>query len=205
MPRLEPRDVRFFATPTELRDWLEGNHAIATELWAGFRTKRSGLPSLTWPELVDEVLCVGWIDGVRMPLDDGSCIRVTPRRPGSIWSARNVGRVEALRAEGRMQDSGEAAFARRRDERTAVYSFDAGLALDAEAEAALAGADGAMAFWQAQPVGYRRSATHWVMSAKRPETRAMRLEALVAGCAAGTRLPALSGRARTREPLSRPG
>ena len=130
-------------------------------------------------ELVDEVLCVGWIDGVRKPVEGGSAIRITPRREGSNWSARNVGRVEALRAEGRMRPAGEAAFGRRRPERTAVYSFEQQLAFDDEANGALAGADGARAFWDRQPPGYRRLVTHWVMSAKRPETRAKRLATLV--------------------------
>ena len=133
----EPHDVQFFESPAALRAWLEANHATATELWVGLRPKASGAPTVTWAELVDEVLCVGWIDGVRVPADGGHAIRVTPRRPGSVWSARNVARVEALRAEGRMPPAGEAAFARRRDDRTAVYSFEAALALDDEAEAAL--------------------------------------------------------------------
>jgi len=109
MVRLEPHDIAWFASPAELRAWLVTNHETETELWVGMRRKASGVPSVTWEQVVDEVLCVGWIDGVRMGVDGGSCIRITPRRKGSIWSARNVGRVEALRAEGRMLPAGEAA------------------------------------------------------------------------------------------------
>ena len=154
------------------------------------------MPTITWHELVDEVLCYGWIDGVRMPADGGSCIRVTPRRAGSIWSARNVGRVEVLRAEGRMRPAGLAAFARRRDDRTAVYSFERQTELDEAALAAMRERDGAFAFWEAQPRGYRRAAAHWIASAKREDTRAKRLAALVDGCAAGIRLVELTGKAR---------
>jgi uncharacterized protein YdeI (YjbR/CyaY-like superfamily) len=193
MVRLVPHDVRFFASPDELRDWLAANHATAPYLWAGFRAKGTG-PTITWPELVDEVLCYGWIDSVRMPVEGGSAIRITPRRKGSIWSARNVGRVEALRAEGRMREPGEAAYAKRRDDRTAIYSFEREVALDADAEGVLRERPAGWTFWEAQPAGYRRLAASWVMSAKRPETRAKRLASLVEGCARGERLAQITGR-----------
>ncbi len=68
MPRLEPHDVHFFASVEERRAWLEANGEHATELWVGLpqRTKERR-PPFGWPELVDELLAVGWIDGVRMP------------------------------------------------------------------------------------------------------------------------------------------
>ena len=193
MVRLVPHDVLFFASPAELRDWLAANHATAPYLWVGFRAKGTG-PTISWPELVDEVLCYGWIDSVRMPVEGGSAQRITPRRKGSIWSARNVGRVEALRAEGRMREPGEAAYAQRRDDRTAIYSFEREVALDADAEAELRTDDAGWTFWEAQPAGYRRLATFWVMSAKRPETRAKRLAALADACTRGERLPQVTGR-----------
>lgn len=196
MPAPRPHDVLFSESPGALRGWLEANHATATELWVGLRHRASGLPTLSWTELVDEVLCVGWIDGIRGPADGGHAIRVTPRRPGSIWSARNVARVEALRAQGRMTPAGEAAFGRRREDRTAIYSFEAVPTLDGDAEAALHADTAGWTFWETQPLGYRRAATHWVMGAKRPETRARRLAALVAGCGAGERLPEITGAAR---------
>ena len=171
MADLTPHDIGWFESVDELRDWLAEHHATAGEKWVGTRPKASGLPSVTWEEIVDEVLCVGWIDGIRKRVDGGSAQRITPRRTGSNWSARNVARVEALRAEGRMRPAGEAAFAARREDRTAIYSFDGSWAFDDGAEAALrADADG-WAYWEAQPKGYRRLGTIWVMSAKRPETR----------------------------------
>jgi uncharacterized protein YdeI (YjbR/CyaY-like superfamily) len=199
MVRLEPHDVLFFTSPAELRDWLAANHETAPYLWAGFRAKGTG-PTITWPELVDEILCYGWIDSVRMPVEGGSAIRLTPRRDGSIWSARNVGRVEALRAEGRMRESGEVAYAKRREDRTAVYSFERFPTLDGEAEAALREDPAAWTFWEAQPPGYRRLATFWVSSAKRPETRAKRLAELVDGSARGERLERITGKPPTPKP-----
>ncbi len=202
MARLEPHDVLFFASVSELRRWLEANHASATEQWIGTWSKASGRQAFAWADAVDELLCFGWIDSVLMPYEEGRAIRVTPRRPRSIWSDRNVGRVEALRAEGRMTPAGEAAFARRRHERTGVYSFEREWSLDEAADAALRADPGGLAFWEAQSASYRRSASYWVMSAKRPDTRQRRLGKLAAACAAGERLVEVTGRARTPD---RPG
>src|SRR5882724_4103498 len=96
--------IRFFRAPPQWRNWLEKNHAKAAELWVGFYKRGSGKPSMTWPESVDEALCFGWIDAVRKSIDaERYKIRFTRRKPGSIWSAVNVRRVEALRTEGRMR------------------------------------------------------------------------------------------------------
>ena len=199
-----PRDVVYFESPSAFRRWLAAHHAAAAELWVGYRPKASGLPSLTWEESVDEALCHGWIDGVRMRVDGGFAIRFTPRRPGSIWSARNVARVEALAAEGRMRPAGLAAFEARRPERTAVYSFEReAAAFDSPSLAAFRARPEAWAFFEAQPAGYRRSATHWVTSAKRPETRARRLAALIEDSAAGRRLGLLARPATPRAPGTR--
>jgi uncharacterized protein YdeI (YjbR/CyaY-like superfamily) len=117
--------VTFFRSPAQFREWLETRHARAKELWVGFYKKSSGKPSITWPESVDEALCVGWIDGIRKRIDDSSyTIRFTPRRPGSIWSAINIRRVEALRKEGRMTPTGLSAFAERRENRSRTYSYE---------------------------------------------------------------------------------
>jgi uncharacterized protein YdeI (YjbR/CyaY-like superfamily) len=189
----QPHDIAWFTSSAELRSWLEVNLASAPELWVGMRPKAAGLPTVTWHEVVDEVLCAGWIDSVRYSVEGGSCIRITPRRKGSVWSARNVGRVEALRAEGRMLPAGEAAYSLRREDRTGIYSFERDGELDDEAVAALRDAGG-WAFFEAQPKTYRRTASDWVMSAKRPDTRARRLGALVEASVAGERVAAISPR-----------
>lgn len=104
----------FFARPSDFGDWLAKHHSDTPELWIGFYKKDSGRPSITWPEAVDEVLCVGWIDGVRKRIDDESYkIRFTPRRPTSHWSAVNIKRIEELTRKRRMRAAGLKAFARR--------------------------------------------------------------------------------------------
>ena len=92
-----PENVIFFETPAQLRAWFEANHDTATELWLGYHRKRTGRPSVTWQEVVDQELCFGWIDSVRYSLgDDRSAQRITPRRKGSIWSAININRFQEL-------------------------------------------------------------------------------------------------------------
>ena len=190
-PRLTPSPV-FFETAAAFRRWLESNGESATELFVGFRKVGTGQPSLTWPESVNEALCFGWIDGVRKRIDERSYqIRFTPRRPDSIWSAINVAKVHALKAQGRMQRSGLAAYARRTPRKSSVYSYEqAGpLQLNAEEirEFKKKSAPG-WRYFEASPPSYRKSILHWVTSARQPATRARRLAQLVAACLGRERL-----------------
>ena len=103
----------FFAAGAEFRSWLAEHHASAPELLVGFWKVGSGIPSMSWSESVDAALCFGWIDGVRRRRDDASyTIRFTPRRPGSIWSAVNVAKVDALTAAGLMEPAGRSGLRR---------------------------------------------------------------------------------------------
>jgi uncharacterized protein YdeI (YjbR/CyaY-like superfamily) len=181
-------DPVFFATPAELRAWLERHHADREELWVGLYKKGSGRPSVTWPEVVDEALCFGWIDGVRRSLGpDSYANRLTPRRARSNWSAINIKRVGELIEEGRMTPAGLAAFEARSDDRSAVYSYEQrrNAELDDEQERRFRKVPEAWAWFQARPPSYRRAAIHWVTSAKRAETRERRLATLIEDSAAG--------------------
>ncbi|HMS01395.1 MAG TPA: YdeI/OmpD-associated family protein [Gemmatimonadaceae bacterium] len=181
----------FFATPAAFRDWLAEHHATASELLVGYYKVGSGRPSMTWSESVDEALCFGWIDGVRRRVDDTAyTIRFTPRRPTSIWSAVNLAKIEVLTAAGRMQPAGMRAFEARQPARQAVYAFEQSTpaAFDREQEAVFREATDAWAFFAATPPSYRRTVTHWVVSAKQPATRARRLAQLIEACRAGRRL-----------------
>ena len=188
----------YFDSPAAFRAWLERHHERETELWVGYWKKATGKPSLTWSQAVDEALCFGWIDGVLRRVDDERHMqRFTPRKPASNWSAINIAKVAALREEGRMRPAGEAAFARRREDRTGVYSFEQreDPRLEPEERAQLEGNAAAWEYFSARPPSYRRTATWWVISAKRPETRARRLATLIEDSAAG----------RTIKPLTPPG
>lgn len=183
----------FFATPAEFRQWLQEHHQTERELLVGFYKKGSGRPSITWPESVAEALCFGWIDGVRKSIDGESyTIRFTPRKRGSIWSAVNMRLAQELIRDGRMQPAGLAAWQARDPAKSAVYSFERETAeLDAEMEARFRENAQAWSFWLAQPPGYRKTAAHYVTSARRPETRARRLQTLIDDSAAGQRIALL--------------
>jgi uncharacterized protein YdeI (YjbR/CyaY-like superfamily) len=172
----------FFATPADFRGWLEEHHESATELVVGYMKRVTGVPSVTWPESVDEALCFGWIDGVRKSLDETSyVIRFTPRKPKSNWSAVNVRRALELTRLGRMRPAGRKAFAARVEEKTGVYSFEQREAakLDAADEKRFRANQPAWEFFQAQAPWYRKVAVFWVMSAKKEETRQRRLATLI--------------------------
>jgi uncharacterized protein YdeI (YjbR/CyaY-like superfamily) len=193
--------ARFFASPGEFRAWLEEHHATATELVVGFHKKHTGRPSMTWTESVREALCFGWIDGIRRSLGEESyTIRFTPRKPRSIWSARNIQHVEELIREGRMRPAGLAAYEARTPERTGVYSFERRheARLEPEQEAQFCADAAAWEFFQAQPPSYRQTAIHWVVSAKRADTRERRLAQLIGDSAAGRRLAQLTPPSRRR-------
>jgi uncharacterized protein YdeI (YjbR/CyaY-like superfamily) len=189
-------EATFFSTPAAFRAWLEKHHETESEIWVGYYKKATGKPSMTWSEAVDEALCFGWIDGKLQRIDEERHRqRFTPRRPQSNWSAINIAKVADLRAEGRMTPAGEAAFAARREDRSAVYSYERRheAAFDAEQEATFRGNEAAWAWFGGQSPSYRRTATFWVVSAKRPETRAKRLATLIECSAEGRRVPPLAG------------
>lgn len=194
-----PHDVVFFTTPAELRAWFAANHGTATELWVGFHRKRSGRLSITWQDLVDEELCFGWIDSVRYSLgNDQSAQRVTPRRKRSVWSAVNIRRFKELENQGLVHPSGRAAFEAREEARSRVYSYENRSGeLDPSGVARFRKLASAWDFFQAQPPWYRRSAVHWVMSAKREATRDRRLDVLIESSGRGERIAPL------RRPVSR--
>jgi uncharacterized protein YdeI (YjbR/CyaY-like superfamily) len=183
--------VLAFADQAALEAWLEAEHATAPGLYVKIAKKGSGVPSVNWEQMVEVLLCFGWIDGRANRLDDHFYVqRITPRRPRSVWSAKNVATVERLIAEGRMRPAGlaavEAAKADGRWERayggrtTITVPDDLAEALAAEpaAKEAFDGLDGA-----------NRYAVLWrVHTAVRPATRAKRISALVQMLAEGRRI-----------------
>ena len=186
-------EARFFKDQAALRRWLERNHDRAPELWVGLWKKSSRKPSVTWPELVDQILCFGWIDGIRKSLGPESYAnRITPRRRGSTWSVRNVTRVRELIAKGLMHPAGLAAFEAREAIRSGSYSYEhRPQTLPAPYLAKLRTNPRATEFWRSAPPSYRKAAVWWIVSAKREETRARRLATLIESSARGERVPPL--------------
>lgn len=186
-----PAQPRFFRDAAALRRWFAVHQATEPSLLLGYWKVDSGKPSVSWPESVDEALCVGWIDGVRRRIDELSyCIRFTPRKPTSTWSAVNIARVRALEAEGRMQPAGLAAFAARRENKVGIYSYEQRSAELPEAYAApLRGQRTAWADFQARTASYRKAVVWWIVSAKQEPTRQRRLQTLIDCSSRGEPIP----------------
>ena len=161
----------------------------------GFYKKGSGRPSITWPEAVDEALCFGWIDGLRRTIDDASYrIRFTPRKARSNWSLVNCKRVELLTREGSMRDPGLRAFEDRAEAKSGIYSYEQRHAarLDEGAERQFRADTKPWKCFQEQPRRYRMTATWWVVSAKKEETRLRRLKTLIDDSRTGRRIGVLA-------------
>ena len=190
----EPKP-QFFPKPADWRAWLEKHHSTAEELWVGFYKRDSGRPSITWPESVDGALCFGWIDGVRKSMDALSYkIRFTRRKPRSNWSAINIRRVAELSKLGLMHPAGAAAFAKRDDDRSAIYAYEQRKAakLPLAFEKQFRASADAWRFFQSQPPWYQRTSTYWVISAKKEETRLKRLAILIECSAQRQNIPSLN-------------
>ena len=175
----------FFAKPSDLRKWLEANHQTETELLVGFHKVGSGKPSITWPQSVDEALCFGWIDGVRKTIDkDSYCIRFTPRKPNSIWSAVNIRKVGELTKQGLMQPAGLASFAKRTESKSQIYAYEkAPLSLSDDFVEQFKARKEAWDFFTRQAPSYQKTIIHWIMTAKQATTRLTRLTKTIAASA----------------------
>jgi uncharacterized protein YdeI (YjbR/CyaY-like superfamily) len=177
----------FFESPEGFYAWLEENHETADEVYVGFYKQHTGRRAMSWSESVDQALCFGWIDGRANRIDDDRYMqRFTPRRPGSNWSKVNVEKIAKLKEAGLMRPAGLAAFERRAEEKTGVYSFEREDAeLPPEYQERLRANRAAAEYFGQKPPWYRRTATHWIVSAKREETRLRRLAQLIEDSAAG--------------------
>jgi uncharacterized protein YdeI (YjbR/CyaY-like superfamily) len=187
MAAIAPDDTFFAADRAAWREWLAAHHEDRARVWLLLHKKHVREPSVGYDEAVEEALCWGWIDGLTNRWDERSyALRFTPRKPASVWSKSNVVRVERLIAEGRMTPAGMALVdeAKRRGTWDDAVSgrFDV---TPPDLEAALAGVPEAAARWEEWPASPRRQYIFWVLSAKRPETRARRLADVVRRAAAG--------------------
>lgn len=138
---------------------------------------------MTWPQSVDEALCFGWIDGVRKSIDkDSYCIRFTPRKRTSIWSAVNIKKVEALIESGLMQAAGLESYKLRKESKSKVYAYEQKIVkLSSEYEEVFKSNKKAWDFFTAQAPSYQKKMIHRIMSAKQEKTRISRLEKVING------------------------
>jgi uncharacterized protein YdeI (YjbR/CyaY-like superfamily) len=185
---------RFFKSQSAGRTWFEKNHLKQTELWIGFYKVDSGKGGAGYKEILDEALCFGWIDGIRKNVDEESyTIRFTPRKTKSIWSNVNTKRMKELIDEGKVSETGMAAFAHREDKRAGIYSFEQeSHQLSTEFEKKFRKNKKAWKFFTTQAPWYQRTAIHKVMSAKQEATRIKRLDSLIHYSSLGETIPELT-------------
>ena len=176
-------------TRAEWRQWLAKHHDSAPGVWFVVWKKASGNASPSYDEQVEEALCFGWIDSRPQRIDDErAALLFTPRKPKSVWAATNKARVERLIAQERMQPAGLAAIevAKQNGSWHALTDVDAMIEPD-DLVAALAREPAARRHWDAFPPGERKRLLYWITSAKRPETRAKRVEETVTQAAQNVR------------------
>jgi len=176
------------ADPAALRAWLAEHHATSPGVRLVLGKAGGSVTTMTWETAVQELLCVGWIDGKAGKRDDESwTVRVTPRRPKGLWSARNVGLVERLEAEGRMLPAGRAQVeAAKADGRwAAAYAGPATMATPDDLAEAVAADPAAQAMWAVVTKTNRYALIHRVTTVKRAETRTRKIAEAVAMLARG--------------------
>jgi uncharacterized protein YdeI (YjbR/CyaY-like superfamily) len=187
----------YFTDTDELRAWFEQHHEQETELFVGYYKKAAKRPTISWSQSVDQALCFGWIDGRGSRVDDERwAVRFTPRKTGSIWSAVNIAKVAALTTAGLMTPAGVRAYEARRPDRTGVYSHEQAepAVLDDARLAVFQQIPAAWQWFSTQAPSYRKAATHWVLSAKREDTRERRFAQLIEDSAAERRVAPLARR-----------
>ncbi|MFP2896539.1 YdeI/OmpD-associated family protein [Corallococcus sp. 4LFB] len=180
-----------FASEKAWEQWLEKHHADAPGVWVKLAKLESGIPSVTYAQALEVALCYGWIDGQKGALDAEYWLqRFTPRGPRSKWSKINRGKVEALVAAGRMKAAGlrEVEAARADGRWEAAYAGAKTIEVPADLTLALEKRPKAQAFFATLKSANRYAILYRLHEAKKPETRARRLEKFVAMLEAGETL-----------------
>jgi uncharacterized protein YdeI (YjbR/CyaY-like superfamily) len=187
---MDDRPIVEPATRAEWRAWLSEHHATERGAWVVYAKRRHAAPgALDYEAIVLEALCFGWIDSTAGRVDEERTrLYVAPRKRGSIWAATNKARLELLEAAGLMAAAGRAVvdLAKADGSWTTLDRAEAGTEPPDLVEA-LAALDGARANWTAFPASTRKMAIGWIDVAKRPATRAARVEAVARAAAANER------------------
>ncbi|MCU7824654.1 YdeI/OmpD-associated family protein [Kitasatospora sp. DSM 101779] len=187
----DSQDTLAFDSAEEFEAWLDAHHDSSPGIWLKLRKKAPGVTSLDYAGALDAALCFGWIDGQKRSFDDRYWLqRFTPRTARSRWSKINRAKAETLAAQGRMRPAGLAEVERARADGRweAAYDSPRSATVPEDLAAALAAVPAAAENFTALDGANRYSILHRVQEAKRPETRARRIEKFVAMLAAGEKL-----------------
>ncbi|MFA5329503.1 MAG: YdeI/OmpD-associated family protein [Prolixibacteraceae bacterium] len=174
--------VLSFEEPAEWEMWLEQNHSASNGVWLKFHKKASGLKSVNYNQALDVALCFGWIDGQATKFDENSYLqKFTPRRPKSIWSKRNIEHVARLEKEGRMRLSGQKAveLAKADGRWEMAYDSPAQMSIPEDFLGELAKNKKAYEFFESLNKANKYAIAWRLQTAKRPETRAKRMQTIL--------------------------
>lgn len=190
----QEREIVFFQGPAAFRKWLMKFHAKEKELFVGYYKKSTGLPTMTWSESVDQALCFGWIDGIRRSIDqERYYIRFTPRNPKSIWSKINLEKMEVLLNNNLVAAAGRAVYDQRNRNKVNIYSFEQTqeVVLKPVYLKKFKADKPAYTWFVGSSPSYKKTAIHWVMSAKQEVTQSKRLHELISDSAQGLKIKSL--------------
>jgi len=163
------------------RSWLSKNHLKSQGVWLVFQRKETGKPSPTYDDALDWALAYGWIDSIIRKIDEEKYARkFTPRKPWSIWSSSNINRVQRLEQEGKMTWWGMEAFSKRTSEKSLSEKFSPqDFKIPSDLEKALRANPRAWSNFEQYTPSYRKRYLMWISSAKKSETREMRIREAV--------------------------
>lgn len=164
-------------TPKEWRSWLQKNHVKKDAVWVIFYKKSSGKPTLTWSDAVDEALCFGWIDSTKKTLDHEASIQFfSKRKAKGTWSKINKAKIIRLTEEGLMMPAGLACIERAKENGSwTILDTVEELSIPEDLEKAFKSRPGSKAFFMSLSKSVRKMMLHWIVMAKREETREKRL------------------------------
>ena len=172
------------------RAWLKKHHNKAPGVWLVYYKKESGKSRLPYADAVEEALCFGWIDSTSRPMDEERYMQLfTPRKPKSVWSALNKQRVEKLIANGQMTEAGleKIAVSKKNGHWEKIDQVEAFVIPDDLAKELKKSKD-AQAFYDTLGKTNKKYILYWLNNAKREETRARRIEEIMASLKQG-RMP----------------
>jgi uncharacterized protein YdeI (YjbR/CyaY-like superfamily) len=191
MKRTDDVPVIAFETKDAWNAWLDEHHAETPEVWLKIAKKESRIPSVTYAEALECALCYGWIDGQKAAADDGYWLqRFTPRRSKSIWSRVNRDKATALIAAGRMQPAGlrQVELAKSDGRWEAAYQSQRTITVPDDFQRALDVNPQAKEFFSTLDSANRYAILWRIQTAKKSETRAVRIENLVAMLSRGEKI-----------------
>jgi len=164
------------ASAAEWRHWLQENHISSQSVWLVLYKVRSGKPTISWSEAVDEALCFGWVDSRRKPIDENQFMQFfCQRKPGSTWSKINKEKVIRLGEQGLMQPAGLACIeiAKQNGSWNILNEVEE-YTVPADLEAALLAHESGE-FFHGLSKSVRKAMLQWLVLAKQPQTRQKRI------------------------------